>query len=593
MKSAYLYKSSIIIKIALGIAIMLITYITVVFFRQMQNLSDSVELISISNKRLLEMERVIAAVATNDNSVRSFLITGDSSYIKKRFIDIQSLESSFENLTKYTDKKIHNSFSPDSLRLLVRARYDLFYRMINEIKPFEGGSAQAQLLLAESTAQSDRLRDYLSDVMSDEATNISHYEIRHRHEIDTSIITSFFLVTIALFILLLSLNRINSDLKSLKKLNDELMFMNFKFINAEKIAGLSHWKYNLETKTYSLSDNFYSLIGLKPESLVPSLESIYPYLHPEDRERVIEAYSDSFINKTPTSLIYRIYDKDGEMHYMKSIGSFAENSKGQLVKIGVNYDITDQYRNTKELEEKNRNLLAINSELESFNNIVSHDLQEPLRKIQMFISRIDPQDLEQMSEGGRTYFERIKQSAGRMQNLLVDLVNYSRAMKGDKAFALTPLNQILDDVMEEISFNIQEKNAVVTIEKLPTVNVIPLQIHQMFINLITNSLKFIREGTQPEIRIYNALITDDELTWTDKPKSAFYKIVVEDNGIGFKQEFADKIFQLFRRLEKNTQYIGTGIGLAICKKVAENHNGHISAYGIPEKGATFVIYLPR
>jgi signal transduction histidine kinase/CHASE3 domain sensor protein len=594
MKSSYIYKSSFVIKIALAIAILLITYITVVFFRQMQNLNDSVELISVSNKRLLEMERIMSAVEDNDRATQSFLLTADSVYLKKHFIDLESLEPAFAKLTKYTDVKIRDSFSPDSLRELVRARYDLFYKLLQEVRPGEGNSRKALDLLAQSNSSTNQLRDYLSDVMSAESTNITHYEIRHSHELDTSIITSFFLVTIALFILLLSLNRINSDLKSLRKLNDELMFMNFKFINAEKIAGLSHWKYNLETKTYSLSDNFYSLIGIKPESTVPSLESIFPYLHPDDRQRVTEAYSDSFINKTPTSLIYRIYDKNGDMRYMKSIGSFAENSKGQLVKIGINYDITDQHHSTQELEEKNRNLMAINSELESFNNIVSHDLQEPLRKIQMFISRLDPADLEQMSEGGRLYFERIKQSAGRMQNLLVDLVNYSRAMKGEKAFETTNLNELLKEVVDEIQFNIQERNAEVFINELPTVNVIPLQIHQLFINLITNSLKFVREGVTPTIRVYNSPISSDEdFSWTDKPRSAHVKIVVEDNGIGFKQEFADKIFQLFRRLERNDQYVGTGIGLAICKKVAENHNGHITAQGRPGEGASFIIYLPK
>lgn len=593
MKGAYLYKSSVVIKIALAIAVLLITYVSVVFFKQMQNLGQSVELMTISNKRLVEMEKILAAISTNDSSIRSFIITSDSTYLQKRFVDKSSLEESFSRLADHTDSKIVDSFSPDSLEKLVSARYKLFYDVLETVKPDRFRSEQARLLFTQSDTATDRLRKYLHDVMAKESTNIHVYEINHKHEIQTSIITSFFLVTIALFILFVSLNRINSDLRDLRKLNDELLFLNFKFTNAEKIAGLSHWKYNLETKKYSLSDNFYSVIGVKPQTNLESLESIFPFLHPDDRDRVKEAYSDSYINKTPTSLIYRLYDKDGKMRYLKSIGSFAENSKGQLVKIGVNYDVTEQYKNTEELEEKNRNLMAINAELESFNNIVSHDLQEPLRKIQMFISRIDQQELENMSESGRAYFERIKLSANRMQNLLVDLVNYSRAMKGEKAFKKTSLNEILAEVLDEISLNIQEKNAKITVDKLPTLNVIPLQIHQLFINLITNSLKFVREDVTPEIKIYKESIADGELDWTEKPKTTFYKLVIEDNGIGFKQEFADKIFQLFRRLEKNPAYVGTGIGLAICKKVAENHNGHIAAFGEPGKGAKFVIYLPK
>lgn len=593
MKGAYLYKSSVVIKIALAIAVLLITYVSVVFFRQMQSLGQAVELMTVSNKRLVEMEKILSAISINDSSVRSFIITSDSTYLKRRFVDINVLEESFDNLEHHFKRTSNNSFSLDSLKGLVANRYQLFYDVLGAARAGSPQQAETYKLLRYSDTVTDQLRRYLQDVMAKESTNIHVYEIRHKHEIQTSIITSFFLVTIALFILFLSINRISSDLGDLRKLNDELMFLNFKFTNAEKIAGLSHWKYNLETKKYSLSDNFYSLIGVSPQNNIESLEAIFPFLHPDDREGVIEAYSDSYVHKTPTSLVYRLYDKDGKMRYLKSIGSFAENSKGQLVKIGVNYDVTEQYKNTEKLEEKNRNLMAINAELESFNNIVSHDLQEPLRKIQMFISRIDQQELDSMSESGRAYFERIKLSANRMQNLLIDLVNYSRAMKGEKAFEKKSLNEILDEVIEEISLDIQEKNAVVRVEKLPTINVIPLQIHQLFINLMTNSLKFVREGVNPEIRIYKAAISDDDLDWTDKSKTAYYKIVVEDNGIGFKQEFADKIFQLFRRLEKNPSYMGTGIGLAICKKVVENHNGHIAAFGEPDAGAKFVIYLPK
>ncbi|HLA54490.1 MAG TPA: ATP-binding protein [Flavobacterium sp.] len=593
MKSAYLYKSSLVIKIALGTAILLIIYISCVFFNQMQNLGNSVESMSVSNKRLLELEKILSTISVNESSVNTFIITGDSTYLQKRFAPKESLRPQFERLRKFTAKSTKN-FNCDSLQALIDARYDLFDKVLESAKSDHlQPNFVLNFQLAKSDTITDKIRDYVYQSLDNEASNVNQYQIDHRYEIETSIITSFLLVTVALFILLISLRRISSDLKDMKKLNEELQFLNYTFNNAEKIAGISHWKYNLRTRKYSFSDNFYNLIGLNPETFEPSMENVLPYLHPDDRDRVVEAYTHSLTNKTPTSLIFRLYRKNGDMRYIKSIGSFAENSRGELVKIGVNYDITEQYQNTISLEENNKDLRIINAELESFNNIVSHDLQEPLRKIQMFISRIDENEFTSLSETGQDYFKRISASANRMQNLLIDLVNYSRAMKGDKAFVKTNLNEIVAEVLNELAANIEEKNAVIHVGNLPSVNVIPFQIHQLFINLLANSIKFSKQDTPPEINISREKIvgeeTHDNVIFADKQ---YYKIVVSDNGIGFRQEFADKIFQLFRRLEKES-YEGTGIGLAICKKIIENHNGFIFAESEEGIGAKFIIYLPR
>jgi signal transduction histidine kinase/CHASE3 domain sensor protein len=593
MKSTYLYKSSLVIKIALGTAIMLIAYITFIFFTQMQNLGESVESMSVSNKRLMELERILSVISVNETSVRSYIITGDTLYLKKRFRGKETLAPALDELRNYP-KNPHGNFNPDTLKAMIDKRYRLFTKALQQAKRDPDYSHPTlNYAMAQGDSISDKIREYVYRSLDMEASNVDQYEINHRYEIETSIITSFLLVTIALFILLLSLNRISSDLDSMKKLNDELRFLNYTFNNAEKIAGISHWKYNLKTGKYSFSDNFFNLAGLNPATFKPTLETILPYLHPDDRQNVIDAYSDSLQNRTPTSLVFRLYRTNGEMKYIKSVGSFAENSVGELVKIGVNYDITEQYLNTVSLEENNRNLRAINAELESFNNIVSHDLQEPLRKIQMFVSRIDENEFSRLSEGGRQYFHRIAATANRMQELLIDLVNYSRTIKGDMAFAMTDLSAVAADVVNEHSINIEEKNAVVEIWPLPVFKVIPFQIHQLLMNLLSNALKFTRPGVTPEISIAEETISGGEsyrgMSFDTKD---FVKLVVSDNGIGFKQEFSDHIFQLFRRLEKE-QYSGTGIGLAICKKIADNHNGHIFAESEPGKGSRFIVYLPK
>ena len=583
-----------VIKIALGTAILLIVYITGLFFMQMQNIGESFDSMSVSNKRLLKIEKIFSAVTLNESSVRSYIISKDSTYLRRRFTPQEKLNSEFKDLRKLSVGNADNR-SCDSLQALVNQRFILFKKILEytAANPQHTSETIADIM-AESDAVSDKIRDLAHDLLEDEVLRMNKYEIAHKYDVDTSVITSFLLVTIALFILLVSLNRISSDLKNLKNLNDELQFLNHTFSNAEKIAGMSHWKYNLATRRYSFSDNFYNQIGRGYDAAQLGLKSIIARLHPEDRERVTQVYDRASREHKSSSVIYRLISKNGDTKHIKSVMSYAENSQGEVVEIGVNYDITEQQENTISLEQNNRELRDINTELESFNNIVSHDLQEPLRKIQMFISRIDERESQNLSDAGKDYFNKIKLCANRMQNLLIDLVNYSRTMKGERNFEIIHLGEILENVLAELALNIEERGAVVNVKTLPTANVIPFQIHQLFINLITNSLKFSRQGINPAISITaQELETNEIIDGKLLNPREWHKIVVVDNGIGFRPEFADKIFQLFRRLEKDIDYSGTGIGLAICKKIIENHKGHIIAEGHPGKGATFIIYLPK
>lgn len=590
MKSAYLYKSSLVIKIALATAVLLIAYITGLFFTQMQNIGSSFDAMSLSNKRLLKIQSIYSAVSLNESSLNSYIILKDSAYLQDRFVKQSMLDTDFVQL-KALSKNKHDSLSCDKLRELVDRRYAMFDQIFSQADKKPDSLAS---MLHQADIVSDQIRELTSTLLEDEVSRVHKYEIAHKYDVDTSVITSFILVTIALFILLVSLNRINADLKSLKQLNDELQFVNHTFNNAEKVAGMSHWKYNLVTRKFSFSDNFFSLIGKGFDASKLGLKSIIARLHPDDRDHVRHLYQTSSKQRQPFSVIYRMMVGEDEIKYVKTLVSYTENSQGQMVEIGVNYDITDQHQTTVELQQNNRELRDINAELESFNNIVSHDLQEPLRKIQMFISRIDEREAENLSDAGRDYFSRIKISANRMQNLLIDLVNFSRTMKGEKNFELVSLNDIAANVLTELAMNIEEKNAVVTVKKLPTALVIPFQMHQLFINLMTNSLKFVKADSRPEITIKTGNIHPNEAVDGNLLKSSeWHKIVVSDNGIGFLPEFADKVFLLFRRLEKDADYSGTGIGLAICKKIVENHKGHIIAQGTPGKGATFTVYLPK
>jgi light-regulated signal transduction histidine kinase (bacteriophytochrome) len=258
---------------------------------------------------------------------------------------------------------------------------------------------------------------------------------------------------------------------------------------------------------------------------------------------------------------------------------------------GTGQDVTDTklaedllLRTTQELAQKNQELERSNKELASFSYAASHDLQEPLRKIQLFVDRIQHKEHAQLSPAAKEYFSRIQFAAERMKMLIINLLTYSSVNNSGQHHEETDLNQILQEVQNDLSEVIQQKSALIESSTLPRLKGVRFQIRQLFINIISNSLKFSKTDIRPHI------IIDTEVIHEDNKK--YYHIIISDNGIGFDPVYKEKIFDIFQRLHGQSEYTGTGIGLAICKKVIENHHGMISAHGEVGKGATFHIYLP-
>ncbi len=594
MKFLRLYKNDQIFKIALGIAIVVICYIASVFYSKMQKLDDSVDLIATSNQTQLELEKLLSIISNYDTSLRSYIITKDEAYLKDRFLNRGEIEHNIKKLKKLTAHSPKVTRDLDSISKMFDYRFKLFRETLTIAKTPNYDKNELNSSLLESTAFTNQIRELVYKTIAQEAKKLKHLNDSHQFELEDSIISAFLLVLLSMLLLLLSFNRMNIDIAELRKANDDLQFLNHSFNNAEKVAGFGHWKVNLVTNTYTFSDNFYRLLGVEPNSFDANPENVYKFMHPEDFEYAMKIHNESLVTHEPTSVIIRYILPNGDLRYITSVGSFMKNRKGELIKVGVNYDLTDQYKKTIELEENNRELKAINEELESFNNIVSHDLQEPLRKIQMFISRLEEKEEHMLSESGHDYFNKIRTAANRMQALMIDLVNYTRTLKGDKTFVKTNLTSLLEQIKDDLAVNIEEKNATINIGSLPVIKAIPFQIEQLFINLITNSFKYSKENTKPVVDIFAEKITEPEkyhdMEFTEK---RYHKIVVSDNGIGFKQEYAEKVFVLFQRLETDSKYSGTGLGLAICKKIVENHNGFIAVKSRPNHGASFSIYFPK
>ncbi len=247
----------------------------------------------------------------------------------------------------------------------------------------------------------------------------------------------------------------------------------------------------------------------------------------------------------------------------------------------------------EEKEKRAAELIIANKELLAFTYVSSHDLQEPLRKIQTFVTIILQNERENLSENGKYNFGRMQLAAGRMQQLIEDLLAFSRISTTDHKFEPTDLGIIIEEINADLKDTVLDKQATIEGVDLCPVDVIPFQFRQLMYNLISNALKFSRAGIPSHI-----IITSDIIKGGDLPNSKlsaekpYCHIKVRDNGIGFEPEFSERIFEVFQKLHSKEVYAGTGIGLAIVKKIVENHNGTITASGELNKGATFDIYIP-
>ncbi|MBV9962467.1 MAG: response regulator [Parafilimonas sp.] len=302
-----------------------------------------------------------------------------------------------------------------------------------------------------------------------------------------------------------------------------------------------------------------------------------------DKRFVTKGYNSGGVD-----YVTKPFDPDLLLLKIKTFARLYRQTK-ELNDIKLNLEKKVEER-TAELKALNEELEVSNAELQQYAFIASHDLQEPLRKIITF-SQIVKERFIVGNNDAVQYLNRIVTSSERMRSLINDLLNYSKLSVSPK-FVVTPLNSIVQDVINDLELAIREKNARLIVKQLPSIEVIPDQMRQVFQNIISNALKFSKQDEQPQIEIWSEPATpesDDGLVAED---NHYCRIFISDNGIGFNEQYLDKIFTMFQRLHGKAEYEGTGIGLSIVKKIVEKHQGSVTAKSIEGEGATFVITLP-
>src|ERR1700761_1007918 len=285
--------------------------------------------------------------------------------------------------------------------------------------------------------------------------------------------------------------------------------------------------------------------------------------------------------------------------YRKNQRLIAQEQKLVAINRNLELEISERKASEEKVTELNRQLLenisrleAANKDLDLFAFMASHDLQAPLRKIRMFSDRLLASQENVFGKEGKLYLSRIQEVSKRMQDLINDILRFSKIAVEKQSFEEVDLNGVVEEVMSEMEAVIREKNALVELDRLPVLPASTVLMGPLFSNLISNALKYSKKGKKPHVRIrYESIPLSSHSNGID-PETHYGRIFIEDNGIGFEQKYAEQIFDMFRRLHPNAEYEGTGIGLALCKKIVEMHNGFISALGRPGEGSVFIVSLP-
>lgn len=729
------YKSSIYHKIIFTISLLILFLIGIITVKHINNISDSSKSLIHTYEVNLELEHLYSYIKGSENSMRGYLISKDSLYLKLYQTDIKNINSSFSSLKKLTSDNPAQQQNLQSLYKIINTRYaymDSYSNFnnnfdVNRNDTFKRNFNESSMLLS-------GIRSKINEMVDIEKSFLKQRNSIYNNQIYLTPILTLGILFITLLLTIFSYYKITKDLEKVQLANIKLNKSRFLSYQAEILSEFGTWEWNLNTNTITYSDNLYRILGAEPQSFEagqdnfmqfvhpedvaiaknifekiiadedlphtyyriirpdgttrflrsvgklftdnlgnktvlgvtgdvtdehnknellksnyqdliavnnqlkifdesskqaeilgkygswvlnydslkftysdnqfrlmgfephsfePSIQNVSENVHPEDKLVVEKAYKKALTSMKIAAINYRIIRKDGKIRQFKTIAKPFTDLKGIQSMIGTTQDVTEDYNKSLQLKQRNTELEKHVKELNEFNQVASHDLQEPLRKIQTFISRINDKDKENMTEAGKEYLSRMEKASDRMRVLINDLLQYSKANRAEKNLVPTNLNDVLHNSLLELSQNIEDKKAVVNYVELPVINGIHFQMQQLFSNLLSNSLKYSKEDVAPIINVdCTEIIAKTEAVLKDRSLKKYYKINFTDNGIGFEQEYAEKIFLLFNRLHGKTEYQGTGVGLAICKKIVENHKGYIFANAKPGQGATFTIFLP-
>lgn len=393
-----------------------------------------------------------------------------------------------------------------------------------------------------------------------------------------------------------SLLFIAQDITDYRKNEEEVKAVRGLIEETEELLQHGSWTYTIDDQKITWTKGLYQLFEFDAKDLPAITYDFYVDLvSAEDIASFENALQNAISTKSGFEHEYQVKTKTGTNKIVSTKAKVVTDAKGDPLKIiGITRDITLLRNFERDRERSIRELNRSNKELEEFAYIASHDLQEPIRKISTFGERLKAKFVDRLGTDGALYLDRIMASAENMRILIDNLLEFSRTTRSTYAFEWINLQDIITNVKTDLELKIEETNASIISTALPRLEAVASEMKQLFNNLLSNAIKFRDSRVAPIIKITGSKTTKVEKEEYHLPvDKEFFKIQVNDNGIGFEEEYADRIFQIFQRLHGKAEYPGSGIGLAICKKIVDNHNGVMYAESKPGSGATFVVILPE
>ena len=580
---------------AIIIILLIISFFT---FRSYLNYVEEVRKRVHSNNVIRALQEVEVEVLNAEIGHRGYQLTINPDYLKPYLDSKDDIVNKLSHINELVQVKGQQK-KVDSLGQLITRQYAIIEEIINQIdvsnpQEYEFSDYEKNLLAFGRQNMSD-IRQIIDQIEITEkqllTENITEQESQSRFLPILFVISN----VVALLIIIYVFFYIYKLLKIRTQTETELREKQIQLLEAERMVNIGNWSWNIETNEMEWSEGLYQIYNLSPLTVKPHYDIFTEYIFADDRKEVLRKIDEAVKHQTSYEASFRIVD-NGNIRNVNIIGNPKIDFENNLVGyFGVTQDVTEQKNYQNQIIQQAEELKRSNEDLEQFAYVASHDLQEPLRKIRAFGDRLKTKFSDKLEGTGVDYINRMENAAERMQILINDLLTFSRVSRTNKEFVKHDLTDILEEVLEDLETKINDTEGQVKFDKLPEIVCNPSEIKRLFQNIIGNSLKFQKPGIPPLVTVKSEIVKAADLK-EDFPVGGnrkFVRLIIKDNGIGFQEKYQDRIFNVFQRLHGRSQYKGTGIGLAICRKVVANHEGHIMAKGEENKGAEFIIVLPK
>ena len=570
-----------------GIALIIIILLIYLYFTSFNRMNQNNEMLVHTLYMLDNTEELLGMVKDMESGTRGFALTDDESYLKPYQTARVQVPAKLEELRELVKDNPKQQQYFDTLSRLIdlKVKSQDFIIHLQKGGNFRFGYKE---LLGEASVLMDSIKIISGKIKLEEERWKVYRSIEGSDSVtNTKIVSTIFSVT-AVVIMMTSLVYILLEIRSKRKMKDLLdavleasqsAIISFQAIRQPdgRISDFRCLHSNKVGARLSATGD-HSPVG-------KTLTAIFPDAHASGQ-------MDEYIRVVLENNVYK-----SERYYPgKDQGGWYRLVAGKLedgIMLTLD-DISKEKEYEVALQRYIGELKRSNNELEQFAFVASHDLQEPLRKIQAFGDRLHSKASHLLPDESRIYMDKMLTASSRMSGLIADLLNFSRLVRANNDFTSTDLSKVLQDVLSDLEINIIRKQAIITSSKLPVIDAVPSQMYQLLFNLIGNALKFSRDNVIPniEIRSEQFISSGNGQTGTPHRYNQWIRLVILDNGIGFDPKYSEKIFVIFQRLHGKHAYDGTGIGLAICKRIVTNHDGTISATGVSGEGAVFTIELP-